>query len=117
MLKPLVKLAALATLALSLTGCVPPSLSAPIQVDSKFSMPPELASSLRAMPDWGDKIAVVALDEKQADSDESAFNRTIDYSAFASSFSFSCSSSVSEHLLFNISRYVHSQLLVVSTSR
>lgn len=67
MLKPLVKLAALATLALSLTGCVTPSLSTRIQVDSKFSMTPELASSLRAMPDWGDKIAVVALDEKQAD--------------------------------------------------
>ncbi|MBO7172756.1 MAG: hypothetical protein J6V64_00200 [Burkholderiaceae bacterium] len=67
MLKSLVKIASLATLAVSLTGCVTPTLSTHIQVDSKFSMTPELQTSLRAMPDWGDKISVVALDAKQAD--------------------------------------------------
>ena len=64
-MKSLVQLTALATLALSLTGCVTPSLSTHIQVDSKFSMTPELASSLHPMPDWGDKISVVTLDSKQ----------------------------------------------------
>ena len=64
-MKSLVQLTALATLALTLTGCVTPSLSTHIQVDSKFSMTPELASSLHPMHDWGDKISIVALDSKQ----------------------------------------------------
>lgn len=67
MLKSLVKIASLAVLAVSVTGCVTPTLSTHIQVDSKFSMTPELDTSLRGMPDWGDKISVVPLNAKQAD--------------------------------------------------
>lgn len=48
-----------------LTGCITPTLTTQITVDSKFSMTPEINPTLHAVPDWGDKITVVALDPEQ----------------------------------------------------
>ncbi len=67
MLKSFIRITVLATAALSLVGCVTPSVTTHINVDSKFSMTPELNASSHAMPDWGDKVSIVALDSKQND--------------------------------------------------
>lgn len=67
MRRSLLKITVLASLCLGLVGCVTPTLTTNIQVNSKFSMTPELHEGMRSMPDWGDKISIVALKADQTD--------------------------------------------------
>lgn len=45
--------------AVAVTGCASPTVSTHLSVSSRLSMTPDLHASLRPMPDWGDKMAVV----------------------------------------------------------
>lgn len=50
---------AVTALAVTVTGCAAPMVSTQVSVSSRLSMTPDLHASLRPMPDWGDKMAVV----------------------------------------------------------
>ncbi|MCI5897370.1 MAG: hypothetical protein SOT13_02255 [Candidatus Aphodousia sp.] len=50
---------AVTALAVTVTGCAAPTVSTQVSVSSRLSMTPDLHASLRPMPDWGDKMAVV----------------------------------------------------------
>lgn len=56
-----------ATLA-TVTGCAAPTVKTSVAISSKLSMTPDLNPGLHAMPDWGDKIAIVpASNAKKSD--------------------------------------------------
>lgn len=50
---------AVTALAVTVTGCAAPTVNTQVSVSSRLSMTPDLHASLRPMPDWGDKMAVV----------------------------------------------------------
>ena len=58
-MKRILKAALITAAFAALTGCASPTVKTHVAVSSKLSMTPELNEGLYAMPDWGDKIAIV----------------------------------------------------------
>ena len=48
----------------ALTGCAAPTVTTEVTVASQLSMTPDINPTLHAMPDWGDKIAVIPAKNK-----------------------------------------------------
>ena len=67
MLKRILKAALITAAFAALTGCASPTVKTHVAVSSKLSMTPELNEGLYAMPDWGDKIAIVTPKSKKSD--------------------------------------------------
>ena len=53
------KVALVAVVCGAVTGCAAPTVQTSVEISSKLSMTPDLNPGLHAMPDWGDKVAVV----------------------------------------------------------
>ncbi len=59
MLRTVFKLAVITAAFVAVTGCASPTVQTQVSISSKLSMTPDLNPGLYAMPDWGDKVAVV----------------------------------------------------------
>ena len=67
-IKKVLKLALITAAFIAVTGCASPTVKTNVAISSKLSMTPDLNPGLHAMPDWGDKIAIVpASKSKQND--------------------------------------------------
>lgn len=50
----------------AITGCAAPTVTTEVTVASQLSMTPDINPSLHAMPDWGDKIAVMPANKQNS---------------------------------------------------
>lgn len=67
MLGKILKIALITAAFATVTGCAAPTVKTNVAISSKLSMTPELNEGLHAMPDWGDKIAIVTPKAKKTD--------------------------------------------------
>ena len=58
-IKKVLKLALITAAFVAVTGCASPTVKTNVAISSKLSMTPDLNPGLHAMPDWGDKIAIL----------------------------------------------------------
>ena len=59
MIRKIFKLAVITAAFVAVTGCASPTVQTQVSIASKLSMTPDLNPGLYAMPDWGDKVAIV----------------------------------------------------------
>ena len=68
MLRKFFKVALIAAAFVAVSGCAAPTVKTNVAISSKLSMTPDLNPGLHAMPDWGDKIAIMpAVSSKKND--------------------------------------------------
>ena len=78
-LRKVLKIALITAAFATVTGCAAPTVNTNVAISSKLSMTPDLNPGLYAMPDWGDKIAVVpASGSKKNDPTYSAIKSSLE---------------------------------------
>ena len=78
-LRKVLKVALITAAFATVTGCAAPTVNTNVAISSKLSMTPDLNPGLHAMPDWGDKIAVVpASGSKKNDPTYSAIKSSLE---------------------------------------